>query len=503
MKILTSEQIRQIDRYTVMHEPIASVDLMERAAGACVRRIATLAGKDEVIHVFCGVGNNGGDGLAITRLLLDEQFNCHAYLVLFRDTLSEDAETNFKRLKQKYPTRISEVRTANELPADAGTLAIDALLGTGVTKRTEGLLESAITHINEKYKRVISIDLPSGLFTEGPQLGQNIVRSVTLTLQLPKLALLLPENGPYVRQFELVDIGLSETAINDCHTSYYYVTASDVAPLLKPRDRFSHKGTYGHALLVAGSRGKKGAALLAAEACLRAGTGLLTVHSTADTLSALSVRHPEAMSSEDEHSEMITQVVRPENYRAVAFGPGTGTHADTATVLKKILQHGTEKLVIDADGLNLLAENKTWLEFLPPQAILTPHPGEWRRLAGKADDEIENLELLREFSRRHGCIVVLKGAHSCIAMPDGNLFFNSSGNPGLAKGGTGDALTGLILGLLSSGYTAPQAAIIGVFVHGLAADLCLQEMAAESMLATDVIRKFGTAFSNLRTSSSK
>ena len=499
MKILTAEQIREADRYTIENEPVASIDLMERAAAACSQRIADLVKPSAEIHLYCGMGNNGGDGLAITRQLLEKKYKCTAFLVKFRDKMSPDAAGNLQKLSEHFPDSLMEIKDASGFFPPNDAVAVDALLGTGGTDRGGGILEESIRYINKSYKQIISIDLPSGMLPDGGQKGQPIIRStLTLTFQLPKMSLLLPENGPFAGRFEILDIGLSSRAIEEASSKRHYVTAADVATLLRPRSRFSHKGTFGHALLLAGSRGKTGAALMAAEACLRSGAGLLTVHSTPGTLAALTVRLPEAMGSEDDHSEMITQVDHPENYHAVAFGPGTGTSDDTAVVLKKILQHGVQKLVIDADGLNILAENKTWLEFLPPAAILTPHTGEWARLAGKAADDHERIKHLLEFAYRHNCIVILKGAHTCIAMPDGNLFFNSSGNPGLAKGGSGDALTGVILGLLASGYTPPQAAIIGVFLHGFAADLCRESMAEESMLANDVISHLGKALQALR-----
>jgi NAD(P)H-hydrate epimerase len=260
--------------------------------------------------------------------------------------------------------------------------------------------------------------------------------------------------------------------------------------------KFDHKGTYGHSLLVAGSQGKSGAAIISAKACMRSGAGLLTVHSNKETLNALLNHLPEAMGSEDRDAEKITEI-DPERYTAIAFGPGIGTHEDTQTVLKKLLNYYKGKLVIDADGLNILSENKTWLNFLPPGTILTPHPKEFERLVGESENEFERLKILKQFSLKYNCIVVLKGAHSAVAMPDGNVFFNSSGNPSLAKAGSGDGLTGIILGLLSRGYNAPQAAIIGTYIHGYAADLCLKKMSMESVLISDVINQLPKAFRKL------
>ena len=278
---------------------------------------------------------------------------------------------------------------------------------------------------------------------------------------------------------------------------FYFITDEDVSSLLKIRPKFSHKGSYGHALLLAGSKGKSGSALLASKACLRSGAGLLTLHSTKDTLNALLTYLPEAMSNEDAHSDHLSEVIHPENYEALAFGPGVGLHEDTQLVLKKILNYYNGSMVIDADGLNILSENKTWLNFLRPETILTPHPKEFERLTEKHADDFERLKAAKHFSLKYNCIVILKGAHSAIAMPDGNVFFNSSGNPGLAKGGSGDGLTGIILGLLARGYSPPQAALIGTFVHGYAADLCTKKKSEESLLVSDVIEMLPKAFKKI------
>jgi hydroxyethylthiazole kinase-like uncharacterized protein yjeF len=321
--------------------------------------------------------------------------------------------------------------------------------------------------------------------------------TLTLTFQMPKLAFLLPDSSKFVPEFEILDIGLHPDGLNDLTTTNYYLTPEFVTTLLTPRNKFSHKGDFGHALLIGGSRGKSGAMVIAAEACLRSGAGLLTVHSTPDTISVVLNRLPEAMTSVDSSNEEISETPPIDRYDAVGFGPGAGAEDDTARALKKLLQYHPGPMVIDADGLNILANNKTWLSFLPPETILTPHPGEFERLAGKCNDGFEKVEVLRQFCVRNRCLTILKGAHSAIGMPDGNVFFNSTGNPSLAKGGSGDALTGIILGLLARGYRPPHAAIIGTFIHGFAADLMTRKRSQESVLITDVIRELPKAFRKL------
>ncbi|MDI1354945.1 MAG: NAD(P)H-hydrate dehydratase [bacterium] len=502
MKLFSTEQIKEIDHYTIEHEGITSLDLMERAALACVARISKLVSSEEEVRVFCGKGNNGGDGLAITRLLRERGFNATAFVINYTETFSPDAETNYQVLKKKFPEALSDLNNSSELlslPKNTNCVVLDALLGTGLSKPVEGFLGEVISFLNNSPCRIISIDMPSGLYVDKCSVkNTSIIRSsLCLSFQFPKLSFLLPENGLYVPEFEILDIGLSEKKIQETSSNYYYLTKKDIAYLLKKRAKFSHKGTYGHALLLAGSKGKSGAALIASKACLRSGAGLLTLQSTKDTITALHSYLPEAMSREDAHDDYLSELKDPQDVDAICFGPGVGTQEDTQNVLKKLLQYYHGKLVLDADGLTILSENKTWLTFLPPAAILTPHPKEFERLTEKATDDYEKLQILKQFSLKFNCIVILKGAHTCIAMPDGNLFFNSSGNAGLAKGGSGDGLSGILLGLLTRGYSAPQVALIGTFVHGYAADLCAKEYSLESILISDVIEQIPMAFKDL------
>ncbi len=502
MKILSAEQIRACDSFTIQNEPVSSLDLMERAANACYERILKLVEPEKKLVVFCGKGNNGGDGLAIARMFLLTGFDVTTVIIHHSENFSPDAQVNYDRLLKLNRGAITEIKNEDELqtlPRFENAVIVDALLGTGINKPVSGLLAAVIDFINASFQQVISIDVPSGLLINGTKTEKAIRAALTLTFQVPKLGFLLPGNGEFVPEFEILDIGLMPRSLELVNTDHFYVTLADVAALLKPRHRFSHKGTYGHALLLAGSKGKSGAAVMSAAACLRSGPGLLTVHSTQDTVNALLNSYPEAMSSADAEKDFISEIPSPENYNAIGFGPGAGLHDETQKVLKKILQYYAGKLVIDADGLNILAENKTWLDFLPAGTILTPHPKEFERLTQKHNDDEDRLKALKHFSQRYNCIVILKGAFSAIAMPDGNTFFNSSGNPGLAKGGSGDLLTGILLGLMARGYSAPQSAIIGTFVHGFAADLLLEEKSVESILATDIINKLPTAFKKIET----
>jgi hydroxyethylthiazole kinase-like uncharacterized protein yjeF len=502
MNILSAAQIKEADQYTIANEPIASIDLMERAAMACVRRLVKLIDDHTKVYVACGCGNNGGDGLAISRLLLERGYEVETIIIFSKDVLSPDAQLNHEKLKEKNLARIHEIKKIEELKSfsfEQPSVLIDALLGTGLKGKVEGLLSECIHIFNAMFRNTISIDVPSGLNCDEITLEKDAVieSALTLSLQLPKLAFLLPENEEFVPAFEIIDIGLSEEAIVRSKSAFHYLAKYEISALLKKRNKFEHKGNFGHALLLAGSKDKPGAALISSRATLRSGAGLLTVHSVKNVLDAMIVQTPEAMCEHDENNEHITTLIKPENYDAIGIGPGIGTHEDSQNVLKKLLNYYKGKLVIDADALNILAENKTWLSFLPPNSILTPHPKEFERLAGKSDNDLDRLKNLKEFSIKHHCIVILKGAHSAVAMPDGNIFFNSTGNSGLSKAGSGDGLTGIILGLLARGYNAPQSAIIGTFVHGYAADLLVKKKSMESILISDVIENLPKAFRKL------
>lgn len=502
MKILSSEQIKAADQYTIAHEPVKPIELMERAARACAKRIQKLADIDKEVLVICGKGNNGGDGLAIARMLNEQGYTAKTLVIHYKEQFSEDAAENYARLKEKFSNRLFDIHSLEELKEKAShpeDLVVDALLGTGMNKPVSGLLEEVIGFLNNTFPKIISIDVPSGLYIDqSSSENKTIVQSrLTLTFQLPKLAFLLAENKNFVPEFEILDIGLHPQGIEEQATSLYYTTSKEISALLKARSKFSHKGSFGHALLLAGSKGKSGAAVISAKACLRSGAGLLTVHSNKETLSMLLHHLPEAMTSQDAHPDFISELPSTEKYNAIAIGPGIGTEKETETALKKLLQYYSGKIVIDADGLNILSENKTWLSFLPPDTILTPHPKEFERLTEKHADDFERLTAARQFALKYRCILVLKGAHTAIAMPDGTIFFNSSGNAGLAKGGSGDGLTGILLGLLARGYNSPQATLIGTFVHGFAADLSIRKKSMEGLLISDVIEALPKAFKRL------
>jgi len=499
LKVFSVEQIRQADAYTIANEPVASIDLMERAASACYDWILSrLAGKNPEFFIYCGPGNNGGDGLAIARMLSRSQYKVNVAIPDDPSRFSPDFTINLERLKSTS----AEVKTLMECldwqPADDDVM-IDALFGSGLTKAIAGLMQDVVNAMNRNKGIVVSVDIPSGLFADQPvKTGDPVVKAdYTLSFEFPKTAFFFPENDVYTGEWIVLPIGIHPGFTEQEHCNTYYVTHQGIKSFLKPRSKFSHKGTYGHSLLISGSLGKMGAAVLAARACLRSGTGLLTVHIPECGNNILQTAVPEAMVDLDNGQNECSVIPDLTPYSAVAIGPGIGMSREATNAVRLILQEAKVPLVIDADALNILAEQKTWQAFIPAGSILTPHPREFERLAGKAANGFEKLQLLRDFCLRHRVYVVLKGAHTITCSPGGNCFFNSTGNPGMATGGSGDVLTGIILGLLAQHYAPVEACLLGVYLHGLSGDMIAAVSAQESMVAGDLVEGLGQAFRTL------
>jgi len=501
MQILTAEQIRALDAFTIENEPISSVDLMERAATKCTDHILDHCDSSNGFTVFCGKGNNGGDGLVIARLLNNAGRKVEVIVVEHSEKCSADFQSNLEQLESLDVGVCHLERALDIQPSFIGSVVIDAMLGTGLNSPVRGLIADVAKWINQSGNEVISIDMPTGLFAEdncGNTFDTVVRADVTLSFHAPKLSFLLPDFGMYVGQFHVLDIGLMEEE-QGVKSPFRLVVANELSKLLKNRPKYSHKGTYGHALLIAGSKGKMGAAQLSAKACLRTGAGLLTCQIPDSGLEIMQTGVPEVMCSVDDENEFVTQLPKLENYNAVGFGPGVGTEKDTANALKRLIQDFSGSIVIDADGLNILGLNKTWLSFLPKGSILTPHPKEFERIFGATESSWERLVLQREMSAKYGIVIVLKGANTSIATPAGQVFFNSTGNSGMATAGSGDVLTGIILGLLAQGYSSEVAAILGVYLHGYSADLALDSQSEESMIAGDIIENLGNTFKYLKT----
>lgn len=494
MQILSADQIRALDQFTIAHDGIVSLELMERAGMALATTFAQNYPTGQVC-IICGPGNNGGDGLVMARILGQRGRSIKVVVVSNSEKTSPDFATNLKRIPSTISTQTIVSANDLEIP-EVGTVVIDALFGTGLSRPLEGLYAHVVKIINQWHVPVVSIDLPSGLMASDNRSNklENVIKAThTLTIHAPKLAFLLPETGPLVGEWSVVDIGLAESEWPS-NSHFHFTTAKQIARLLPPRPKFSHKGTFGHALLLAGSKGKIGAARLAAASTTRSGAGLTTVAVPQCGLDLLQMAVPEAMCLPDADLNHLSQLPKLDAYTAIGVGPGIGLDRQTSQVIKLLIQESKVPMVLDADALNILADNKTWLAFLPPNSILTPHPKEFDRLFGNHTHSFSRLETLREQAIKLRCIIVLKGAYTAIALPDGSVRFNSTGNPGMATGGSGDVLTGVILGLLAQKFNPAIAAILGVYTHGLAGDLAVGRVGQISLLASDIVGHLPAAF---------
>lgn len=495
MKIFSTAQIREWDTYTIAHEPIASIDLMERAAGACCKWItASHPFTGKAFHLFCGKGNNGGDGLALARLLLEKHIPAVVYILEFGHKGTDDFQTNLARLHALPPDAIgAEIHYIQSeahfprLPENA--VIVDALLGSGLNRPLEGLTAGLVSYLNQCRRPIIAIDIPSGMRADQPCSNDPmILATFTLTLGTYKLGLLLPENALASGEVHLLPIGLDPAYEAETYTPYQLTDLPLVQRYFRPRGAFANKGNFGHALLYAGARGKMGAAVLASKACLRSGVGLLSCLVEPEFLSIIQISVPEAMAITDPAG------VDPKAYKSFGIGPGIGTGPEALERLSWILDQAVFPMVIDADAINLLAVNPNLWEKVPPYSILTPHPKEFERLFGPSADNYAQLDKALEQSAGRRCYIVLKGHRTFVACPDGSGYFNSTGNAGMATGGSGDVLTGILTGLLAQGYPPQHAAVLGVYLHGLAGDLALSGQSMESLLASNLAESLGAAF---------
>ena len=498
MKIFSTSQVRALDAYTIEHEPVASIDLMERAAQAIFEAYAKSFDLQRPVLIVAGPGNNGGDALALARILVWVNTDVQV-LLLHNGKLSPDCEANLKQLRNLKAENITEITDSFVFPnINKETVIVDGIFGSGLSRPAEGIFAESIEHINRSGCEVASIDVPSGLNGEhNPDISVPIVKATrTFTLQFPKLAFLLPETGFFAGIWSVLDIGIHPEAISQTDTPYFFIEKKDIQPKIKKREKFSHKGTYGHALIFAGSRDMAGAAVLSSEAALRSGAGLVTVHSASCNRIILQTAVPEVIFESDNNENYISEFRDLKKYNAIAIGPGINQANETAAFIKDILATCENPVVLDADALNIIAANKDLLHLIPENSILTPHPKEFERLFGKSTNSYERLQKASGIAQSHKIIIVLKGAHTQIFMPDGKIYFNSTGNPGMATAGSGDVLTGILAGLLAQGYQPQYAALTGVFLHGLAADLIPET--EETMLASDIIRGLKLAFKTLR-----
>lgn len=502
MKILKTSQVKEADEFTIKNEPIASIDLMERAATNATEWIKEELGFIDKFVIFAGPGNNGGDGLVIARLLSEAKKDVKLYIVEFSTKYSVDFKINLKRL-EKTNIKPLFIRKIDDFPKiDNGSVIIDAIFGSGLTRPVLGFPAEVINRINSvKKKLTVAIDIPSGLFGEENHHlhEQNIIKAdVTLTFEFPFLSFVFTENEPFVGEFVVIPIGISEEYIKNAKTDYEIIENEHIADMYKLPSKFAHKGTFGHGLLVAGGYGRMGATVLAAKAAHKSGIGLLTAQVCKKCVDVMQISSPETMLFIDENQKNLTQNHILDKYNAIGVGPALGFEKETVKMFKKLLKTSKNKpIVIDADAITILGKNKEFYKHLPKNSIITPHPKEFERLISKTITNFERLKLQREFSKKYEVIIVLKGAYTSISLPNGKVFFNPTGNPGMGTGGSGDVLTGIILGLLAQGYKPEEAAIMGTYLHGYAGDAANVKLNTNSIIASDLIDYLDEAFDTI------
>ena len=499
MKIFSANQIYQADKSTIEEEQIKSEELMERAADQLFEWLhSRLRGTQVNIQLFCGIGNNGGDGLVLARKLRQHGYSIGVHVVNYSDKRSEDFLLNLKRLKESkvWPNVIAEESDLPELSAN--DIIVDAIFGIGLNRAPDDWVGNLIAHINASQAFVLSVDIPSGLpVDKAPWKPEYVIQaSYVLSYQFPKLVFFLPETGVYLNQWEILDIGLDADYIAKTETAFELIGRPEVLPLYRPRLKFSHKGNYGHSVIIGGSYGKIGAVQLASNACLSVGSGLVTAFVPKCGYDSLQTAVPELMVLTGSREKYISDIEIPFEATVIGVGMGMGMDDDTVSAYASFLKSSDAPMVIDADGLNILSQNPEMLNDVPKMSVLTPHPKELARLMGYWNSDFEKLEKAMAFSAKYDVVLVLKEAHTITVYKDRG-YVNTTGNPGMATAGSGDVLTGMITGLIAQGYESLEAAMFGVYLHGLAGDLAVSVKGYEAMKASDIVEHIGNAYKEL------
>ncbi len=500
MKIFSKEQIYQGDKLTAERQQISSTDLMERAGTQIFNWIHTrMQGAQVPIQVFCGIGNNGGDGLVLARHLVTHGYNVITYVVNCSDKRTKDFLINYDRIKnvtKDWPILLSCTEEFPEIGND--DIIVDAIFGIGLNRPADDWVKKLFQHFKQSNAYTLAVDIPSGLYTDKVPEDENGVvwAGYTLSFASPKLVFFLPETAKYTIQWEVLDIGIDAEFINTAKTDAEVIEKFEVLPLYRQREKFAHKGTYGHSLIIGGSYGKIGSVLLASRAALSSGSGLLTAYIPKCGYNVLQTALPEAMVITDSDDNLISDINFNIEPSVIGFGIGVGTNAKTVKAFKAFLENNKNPLVIDADGINILAKHKALIKLLPKDTVLTPHPKELERLLGVWKDDFDKLKKAKAFCKKHEVILVIKGAHT-ITVFEERLHINTTGNPGMATAGSGDVLTGIITGLIAQGYPPQAAAIFGVYLHGKSADIALEDFGYQSLMASHIIDYLGEAYLDL------
>jgi NAD(P)H-hydrate epimerase len=492
MKILNVKQIREADQYTIKNEPIDSIDLMERASQQLVNWLCNNYSREYKIVILAGSGNNGGDGLALARLISSNGYKVCVILVMGEDG-SVDFKQNLKRLKAIHKVEILDNFDFSK--ATIKTIFVDAIFGSGLSRPIEGKIANYIGKVNDAKGIKIAVDIPSGLFADEPSPGTVIFKAdYTLSFQVPKLAFMMAENQQYIGEFEILDIGLSNEFINKSLSDYTIYSVTDEIKSLLKVESIAHKGNRGRATIIAGGHAKMGAAIIAAKGALHSGIGLLSVQSCPHCINIIQIQIPEALILEDENEYVLGSFLNYSNQDVIVFGPAIGFAHKTIKLFEELLKNFKGQLILDADAITILAENRELLPLLPEGTILTPHHGEFKRLVGEYSNNFEALMQLKSFCKHHRVVVVLKGKFTAVCNEIGQVSFNLTGNQGMAKGGSGDLLCGILAGLAPRIKNSYETAKLAVFLHGIAGDLSLKEDGENYMTPSTMILKLKDAF---------
>lgn len=500
MKILSAKQLREADKITLEKQGISSTELMERAASLVFDEIhKRLQGAQIPVKIFCGIGNNGGDGLVIGRQLIEAGYNATIFIVNYSDQRSQDFLINYDRVKnltKKWPILLKSEADFPEI--NYGDFVVDAIFGVGLNRPLIDWVANLVKHINASGAFVLAVDMPSGLMADAPvEDKETIIKAnYTITFQSPKMAFYMPDTAAFVGDLQIVDIALDREYLNSAPASANLIAKPEAKALYKPRERFTHKGTYGHALIIGGSYGKIGSVCLTATAALRAGAGLVTIYAPKCGYDILQTSLPEAMVITDPHMEILTNIEYDLDPDVIGFGVGVGTKEETVQAFKDLLQKNKKPMVIDADGLNILSKNAELLDLLSQGTVLTPHPKELERLIGSWENDFDKLEKVKALATKHEVIIIIKGTYTFTITPE-DIYINTTGNPGMATAGSGDVLTGIITAFIGQGYEPLRATVLGVYLHGKAGDLCAEQFSYEGVVAGDIARHTGAAIFDL------
>lgn len=502
MKIFTTENVRNIDRATIEGEGVDSMLLITRVAEGVVSEILPRWNPATPVVIFAGSGNNGADALIVGKLLIEAGFRPHILLFNFNgNSLSRDCKRARAELLTLPHVNLTEIIDRAELPMlSPAHLVIDGLFGTGLREPLEGGFVMLVRNISESGASVISIDVPSGMFGDWNSrvIGRNVVHAdLTVAVQFPRLAFFLADNAPLVGEWKTVDIGLSDRAIAETPTKYYYVERDDIRAVLRPRAAFSSKADYGHALLYAGCYGMTGAAVMAARGALRSGAGKVTVHSPRCAYPVIQGQVPEALFTPDPNDIVISDMTPRQGWTAIGVGPGIGVNDATRGAFETLVKTIRKPMVLDADALNILARTPGLMDHVAPGSILTPHAGEFDRMFGTQTSSEARLLKALEVAAKHRVIIVLKGRYTATVRPDGKIFFNSTGTPAMATPGSGDVLTGIITSLLAQGYKPEAASVAGVYIHGLAGQIAASKEGTYGVTALDIAAATGRAIKSI------